>query len=57
MVPERKAKLPVQAINGRCRNVVIALRGLWFGEVRHSSARDAVLPSRSRLIDNPLIEE
>jgi hypothetical protein len=25
--PERKAKVPVQAINGRCVNVVTGLRG------------------------------
>jgi hypothetical protein len=30
VVPERKTKTPVQAINGRCLKWVTALRGLWF---------------------------
>jgi hypothetical protein len=30
VVPERKPKIPVQAINGRCLNVSIGLRGCWF---------------------------
>jgi hypothetical protein len=27
---KRKAKLPVQAINGRCLEVVTSSRGYWF---------------------------
>jgi hypothetical protein len=37
VVPERNAKTPVQAINGRCLNAVIGLRGCWSEEKRRRS--------------------
>jgi hypothetical protein len=37
VVPERRTKMPVQAINERRLDVVIGLRGCWFEEKRQRS--------------------